>query len=51
MGLSLTIEIAMRVKPPPFWYAGCRAILNGIPDAKGGYAGCHFWSKLDSDLN
>jgi len=26
-----------------FWYAGCRAILSGIPDAEGWYAvfGCH----------
>ena len=24
-------------------------ILNGIPDAEGWYAGCHMWSKLDSD--
>ena len=33
----------------PFWYAGCRAILNDIPDAEDWYAGSHFWSKLDSD--
>ena len=33
----------------PFWYAGCRACLSGIPDAKGWYAGCHFWSKPNLD--
>ena len=36
----------MRVKPP---FLVRRAILSGIPDAEDWYAGCHFWSKLDSD--
>ena len=35
--------------PPPFWYDGCWAILSGNLDAEGWYAGCHPWSKLDSD--
>ena len=32
-----------------FKYAGCLAILSGIPDAEGWHTGCHFWRKLDSD--
>ena len=34
---------------PPFCYTRYRAILSSIPNVEVWYAGCHFWSKLDSD--
>ena len=34
----------------PFLVRRMQGHLSGIPDAEGWYAGCHFWSKLDSDV-
>ena len=33
----------------PYLVRRMQGHLGGIPDAEGWYAGCHFWSKLDSD--